>query len=67
MVFGNELTPQTKIGTAVTLLGTLLYAEALRASKAQAAPKPGYALVPSLASAAAAAPGQRRGKRGPRP
>jgi solute carrier family 35 protein E1 len=37
--FGNKLTMQTKIGTAVALLGTWLYTEAVKVSKAPAKPK----------------------------
>jgi len=33
LFFGNKLTTQTKIGTAVALLGTYLYTEAVKSSK----------------------------------
>ena len=39
LFFGNVLTLQTKIGTGVALLGTYLYTEAVKASKAKAAGK----------------------------
>lgn len=39
LFFGNMLTMQTKVGTAVALIGTYLYTETVKAAKAKAAPK----------------------------
>jgi hypothetical protein len=47
--FGQQLSPTVKLGTAVTLLGTLLYTEAIKASKAPA-PAPATVKAPHLAA-----------------
>lgn len=48
--FGNDLSATTLAGTSVTLLGTLLYAEAMRASKAAAAKSVGEHSKPARAN-----------------
>lgn len=55
LVFGNELTLQTKLGTALTLLGTLAYSEAIRASRDKGAAAGSGAAPARLAVAPAAA------------